>query len=76
MIDYRVNLKVCEGCGALWLRAEGQSVTAPGRYCTACTGRLSQMPVLRPERRGRKRLAANGFSRAAGRTSVCAGGAR
>lgn len=46
-----LQLKVCEGCGALWLRAAEQGV-----YCRKCADWLVEMPVLRPEgRRGRRR---------------------
>jgi len=60
---FRVELKVCEGCGALWLRAAGQGV-----YCRWCALVLSEFPVVRRSRRGRKRRVV--------RTAVCAGGAR
>ena len=59
----RVELKVCEGCGALWLRAMGQGV-----YCLGCAVRLSEFPAPRMSRRGKKR--------AATRTAVCVGGGR
>ena len=59
----RVELKVCEACGALWLRAFAQ-----GAYCSGCAHWLSEFPMPTRSRRGRKRSAA--------RTAVCAGGAR
>ena len=46
-----VQLKVCEGCGCLWLRAENQGV-----YCCNCQVKLKDFPA--PEtrkRRGRPR---------------------
>jgi hypothetical protein len=43
----RMELKVCEGCGALWLRTE----TADGVYCRTCRGRLSAFPVAKGRRR-------------------------
>lgn len=46
MNDLRMELKVCEGCGALWLRA-GESA---GVYCRSCSGRLAQFP---PPKNGR-----------------------
>jgi len=59
----RVELKVCEGCGALWLRAANRGV-----YCLACVVRLSEFPAPRMSRRGNRR--------AATRTAVCVGGGR
>jgi len=59
----RVELKVCEGCGALWLRAMNRGV-----YCLGCAVRLSEFPAPRMSRRGKRR--------AATRTVVCAGGGR
>src|ERR1700722_4116360 len=41
MNNLRVDLKVCEGCGALWLRTE----TTEGVYCRRCAARLSQFPA-------------------------------
>ncbi len=43
----RMDIKVCEGCGALWLRAE----TADGVYCKRCRGRLAGFPAARGRRR-------------------------
>lgn len=45
----RVQLKVCEGCGGLWFRAE----PAQEIYCHACAQRLSAFPKMRTKRRGR-----------------------
>jgi hypothetical protein len=64
MNSLRVELKVCEVCGALWLRAAGQGV-----YCRGCAVRLAEFPASRTGRRGRK-------CKTATRTAVCAGGAR
>jgi hypothetical protein len=51
MKDFRVELKICEGCGALWLRSAGYGI-----YCHGCAQRLSDFPVpLMQFRRGRKR---------------------
>jgi hypothetical protein len=51
MKDFRVELKVCEGCGALWLRTTGH-----GNYCRGCSQRLSDFPAPRLSfRRGRRR---------------------
>jgi hypothetical protein len=46
-----LELKVCEGCGALWLRAQNH-----GAYCRRCALRLSDFPPPRGRSRaGRKR---------------------
>lgn len=56
-----LELKVCEGCGALWLRAQNQ-----GAYCRSCALRLSEFPAPRGRSRaGRKRKL---------RLAVCEGG--
>jgi hypothetical protein len=36
----RVDLKICEGCGALWLRAG----PIDGVYCRGCIARLADFP--------------------------------
>jgi hypothetical protein len=48
MKEFRVDLKVCEGCGGLWLRARevGQK---RGAYCSSCVQWLSEFPA--PKRR-------------------------
>jgi len=66
MQGFRVELKVCEGCGALWLRAAGLG-SGHEVYCGACALLLSELPAVRRSRCGRKRKV---------RTAVCAGGAR
>ena len=43
MNDLRMDLKVCEGCGALWLRA---GVDA-GVYCRGCRGRLAEFAAAK-----------------------------
>jgi hypothetical protein len=43
----RMDIKVCEGCGALWLRAQ----TADGIYCKTCRARLSALPAAKGRRR-------------------------
>lgn len=51
MKHFRVELKVCEGCGALWLRSQNHGV-----YCRICALRLSEFPAPRGRSRaGRKR---------------------
>ena len=50
----RVELKICEGCGALWLRHGIQD----GIWCAACARRLSGFPEPRGRHAGgRPRLA-------------------
>ena len=52
-MELRVHLKVCEGCGCLWFRAQTQGSV----YCSSCEAKLRDFPApesrLRP---GRKRL--------------------
>lgn len=54
MNDFRkettLQLKVCEACGGLWVRACGQ-----GRYCARCAEWLSEFPQPRGPRPGRRR---------------------
>jgi hypothetical protein len=42
MKDFRIELKVCEACGALWLRSVGA-----GAYCLGCAQWLSEFPTVR-----------------------------
>jgi hypothetical protein len=72
MNDLRMELKVCEGCGALWLRTSNQG----GIYCRSCRSRLSQLPAAKGHHRllGPRRKPA-GPPQTAGLT-VLAGGAR
>jgi hypothetical protein len=54
MNDLHMDLKVCEGCGALWLRA----ASVDGVYCRPCRVRLAEFPAargLRPRRGPRRR---------------------
>lgn len=77
MKDFRVELKVCEGCGTLWLRP-----LSNGIYCGGCAAWLSEFPAPRAsKRRGLKSTSkrgngARGTEHRAERTAVCAGGAR
>ena len=51
----RLDLKVCEGCGALWLRSQAAGTPA-GVYCRRCAQHLAGFPAprgLRPARRPR-----------------------
>lgn len=47
-MELRVHLKVCEGCGCLWFRSQGQ-VTV---YCRECELKLRDFPS--PESRKRR----------------------
>jgi len=47
-MELRVHLKVCEGCGSLWYRAQNQGSV----YCKDCETRLQEFP--RPETRRRR----------------------
>ncbi len=44
--EITVALKVCEACGALWLRARSH-----GAYCFACAHWLAEFPLPRGPRR-------------------------
>ena len=66
MNDLHVELKVCEGCGALWLRTG----VANGVYCRTCVGRIAEFP--RP--RGRRTASKTCVTRTP--VTVSAGGAR
>jgi LSD1 subclass zinc finger protein len=56
MVYLRVNLKVCEGCGNLWFRAQGGTEV----YCAACSDKLRSFPTTRSRRRaGRPRKHTN-----------------
>jgi hypothetical protein len=47
-MELRVHLKVCEGCGCLWYRAQ-QQVSV---YCQECVDRFREFPT--PESRKRR----------------------
>jgi hypothetical protein len=73
-----MDLKVCEGCGGLWIRAG----VAEGVYCRRCVARLAELPQRRPRGKaklrsetgqGRGRRQAQGWS---GVGVVLAGGSR
>lgn len=49
MTYLRVQLKVCEGCGALWLRSQD----IVDIYCTSCQQRLRGFPRVAKRRLGR-----------------------
>ncbi len=56
-MEVRVQLKICEGCGCLWYRAQ----TEVSVYCRECRNRLRTFPPPESRKRrgrpGRKRLA-------------------
>jgi hypothetical protein len=47
-MELRVQLKVCEGCGCLWYRAQ----TIESVYCLRCEEKLKEFPS--PESRKRR----------------------
>ena len=50
-VQVKVQLKVCEGCGTLWVRS-----MVCGVYCKRCAEMLSDFPKpLSRKRRGRPR---------------------
>jgi len=51
MNDFSLELKICEGCGVLWLR----SGRIDGVYCRGCSARLAEFPPPTPVRRGNRR---------------------
>jgi hypothetical protein len=51
MNTLRVELKICEGCGVLWLRA----TTMDAIYCLGCAARLAEFPAPSPSRRRNQR---------------------
>jgi len=53
MKEFRVELKVCEGCGGLWLRVREHQ--GWGAYCTSCTKWLAEFPA---PKRGKSRTEA------------------
>ena len=63
----RMDLKVCEGCGALWLRAGIEE----GVYCRSCAALLAEFP--KPGSRG-ARMSRRRVTRT--RVAHCAGGAQ
>jgi hypothetical protein len=69
MNDVRVELKVCEGCGGLWLRARELKAERQGAYCFSCVQWLAEFPApKRGQARGeshRKRRQRNRAARAA-----------
>ena len=56
-MEVRVQLKICEGCGCLWYRAQTQGSV----YCKECETKLRDFPSPESRKRrgrpGRKQLA-------------------
>jgi hypothetical protein len=51
MHDIKLELKVCEGCGSLWVRHCGMAQP----YCAGCKKKLAEFPNRGPKRpRGRR----------------------
>jgi len=48
VMELRVQLKVCEGCGCLWYRTQDQDSV----YCAGCVTKLREFPS--PESRKRR----------------------
>ena len=46
-MELPVQLKVCEGCGCLWYRAQSNR----GVYCLGCDATLKQFPTAMSRRR-------------------------
>jgi hypothetical protein len=60
MKDFLVELKVCEGCGALYLRDAGVCAASHSVYCRGCAAWLSEFPTPRGRNR---RVRMNGAGR-------------
>jgi hypothetical protein len=50
-MDHFLNLKICESCGCLWLRAHLEASV----YCAPCYERLKQFPAVSGRRRRGRR---------------------
>ena len=69
----RLDLKVCEGCGALWLRMG----PADGVYCRGCVHHLAQFPAPRSRHAGGRKPGLARISRCAAYAAASTnGGAR
>ena len=71
----RIDLKVCEGCGVLWLRR----VMVEGVYCRGCAGQLAEFPAPRGKHAGgrrRRRARAVGCGVGTNAAANIGGGAR
>ncbi len=52
MNEIRLQLKVCEACGVLWLRTGKEE----GAYCRQCSARLADFPAPNPAKFCNKRI--------------------
>lgn len=52
----KIDVKVCEGCGTLWLRAGGLG----GVYCRGCAGQMAEFPAPRGRHAGGRKRRATG----------------
>lgn len=50
-IEVRMDLKICERCGALWCRV----VDTAGRHCRGCVGTMAERPAAVVLKAGRPR---------------------
>lgn len=64
MNEFHVELKICEGCGVLWLRAG----KADGAYCRGCSARLAEFPPPNPAKFCNNRIRLGGARTAERRT--------
>ncbi len=64
MHNLRLELKICEGCGVLWLR----SGKIDGCYCKGCSARLAEFPAPNPAKFRNKRVRLAGSQSARCRT--------
>jgi hypothetical protein len=72
MVYQRVSLKVCEGCGTLWVReAQMRAV-----YCRPCAGLLQHFPDPQTRRRVGRPTKDRSISTCAQPGRLAAGGAR
>lgn len=50
MKELHVELKVCEGCGGLWLRSRELETARRGAYCNSCVRWLAEFPAPKQTR--------------------------
>ncbi len=73
MNHLRMELKICEGCGALWIRAGLRN----GVYCHGCSRKLADFPAPRGLRARLKKARVRGADMDHRRTfRLMEGGAR
>lgn len=65
-MEIKIQLKVCEGCGCLWFRVQGQASV----YCNDCDVKLREYPEPETRKRrgrpcGKRQPAAAGWPTAA-----------